>query len=74
VKHLQVKVLKVLQQELIRPSLGCMPPYYLGWKFNYDDDIVIVLEVTSRRINSILQDMGASNINREMLKNPHVDK
>jgi hypothetical protein len=51
-----------------------MPPYHIGQKLNSNDDIVIVLEITSRRINSILQDMGASNISLKILKNPLVDK
>jgi hypothetical protein len=63
-------VIKVLQQELTHPSLGCMPPYCLGWKFDSNDDTVIVLEVTSRRIIFILQDMGAGIISGQMLKNP----
>jgi hypothetical protein len=53
-KHLKVKVLKVLQQELIHPSLSCMCPYHLGWKFDSNDDTIIFLEALSRRINSIL--------------------
>jgi hypothetical protein len=69
-----MKVLKLLQQELIHPSLGCMPLYCLGRKLNSNDDIVIVSEVMSRKINFVLQDMGASIINQKMLKNPHVDK
>ncbi len=58
VKHLQVKVLKMLQQELIRPSLGCMPPYCLGQKFDFDDNTVIVSKTLLRKINFVLQDMG----------------
>jgi hypothetical protein len=74
VKHLQVKVLKVLQQELTCPTLGCMPPYRHGQKIDYDDNIVILSEVASRRINSILQDMGVGSISGKMLKNPHGDE
>jgi hypothetical protein len=57
---------------MIRPSPSCVPPYCLGWKFNSDDDIFIVLEITSRRINFVLQDMGAGGISQEMLKKPHL--
>jgi hypothetical protein len=74
VKHLQVKVLKVLQQKLIHPSLGCMPPYRLGQKFDFDDDTVIVSKTLLKKINFVLQDMGPGNISREMLKNPPRDK
>jgi hypothetical protein len=54
VKDLQANVLKALQHEIICPSLGCMPPYCPRWKFDFDDDIVIVSETTLRKINSIL--------------------
>jgi hypothetical protein len=53
VKHLEVKMLKAFQQELTRPSPSCVPPYHLGWKINYDDNIVIILEAMSRRINFV---------------------
>jgi hypothetical protein len=51
-----------------------MLPYCLRWKFNFDDDIVIVSKVASKRINYVLQEMGAGNISQEMLKNPQVDE
>ncbi len=53
-KHLQAKVLKTLQQELTYPSPSCMPPYYLGRKFDSDDDIAIISKTTLRRINFVL--------------------
>jgi hypothetical protein len=34
----------------MHPSLGCMLPYHLGQKFDYDDDIIIVLDATSKKI------------------------
>jgi hypothetical protein len=37
----------------MHPSLGCMPPYHPRQKFNYDDDIIIVLEATSKKINYV---------------------
>jgi hypothetical protein len=46
----------------MHPSLGYMPPYHPRQKFDYDNDIIIVLEATSRRINFVLQDMGVSSI------------
>ncbi len=73
-KHLQVKVLKTLHQKLICPILGCMPLNCLIWKFNFDDDTVIISEIVSRIIIFVLQDMRTMNISREMLKNSHVDK
>jgi hypothetical protein len=42
---------KALQQELIHLSLGCMPPYRLGQKFDFDDNTIIV---ASRKINYVL--------------------
>jgi hypothetical protein len=30
-----------------------MPPYRLREKFDYDDDIIIVLEVASKKINYV---------------------
>jgi hypothetical protein len=57
VKHLQAISLKALHQELICPSLGCMAPYHPGRKFNFDDDMIIVLPTMSKRINFILEDM-----------------
>ncbi len=56
------------------PKSGCMPPYCPGWKFAFDGNIVIVSEITPRKINFILQDMGASNISGKMLKNSHGDE
>jgi len=50
-----------------------MPPYCPRRKIDYDDNIIIVSKVTSRRINSILQDMGVGSISGKMLKNPHGD-
>jgi hypothetical protein len=70
VKHLQAKVLKVLQHELTCPSPCCMPPYCPRRKFDFDDNTIIVSKITSKRINSILQDMGAGSISGEMLKKP----
>jgi hypothetical protein len=37
----------------MHPISGCMPPYRLGQKIDYDDDIIIILEATSKRINYI---------------------
>jgi hypothetical protein len=37
----------------MHPSPGCMPPYHRRQKFNYDDDIIIVLETTSKKINYV---------------------
>jgi len=51
-----------------------MPPYCPRQKIDYDDNIIIVLEVTPRRINFILQDMGVGSISGKMLKNPHGDE
>jgi hypothetical protein len=56
------------------PKPKLQPPYFPRRKFNSKDDILIVSETTSRRINFVLQDMGASNISGEMLKNPRGDK
>jgi hypothetical protein len=50
-------MLKISHQELIRPSPSCMPPYCLGWKFNYDDDIIIVYGATSNKTNFVLENM-----------------
>jgi len=47
-----------------------MPPYCPKHKFDFDDNTIIVSEVTSKRINSILQDMGAGSISGKMLKKP----
>jgi hypothetical protein len=74
VKHLQGKVLKELHQELIYLSPNNMPLYRPRQKFNVDDNIVIVSKTTSRIINFILQDMGASNISQKMLKNPPINE
>jgi len=74
VKHLQMKVFKALQQESICPSPGCMPPYRLRRKFDFDDNTIIVSEVASRKINFILQDMRASSISEKMSKNPPRDE
>jgi hypothetical protein len=51
-----------------------MPPYNLGWKFDFDDDIIIISKTISRKINFILQDMGVGSISGEMLKVPRGDK
>jgi hypothetical protein len=51
-----------------------MPPYCPRQKIDYDDNIIIVLEVTPRRINFILQDMGVGSISGKMLKNPHANE
>jgi hypothetical protein len=51
-----------------------MPPYRLGWKFNSNDDIVIVSEASSRIINFVLQDMGVGSISGKMLNNPLGNK
>jgi len=45
VKHVQAKVLKALQEELICPSPSCMPPYRPGWKFDLNDNTIIVSEI-----------------------------
>jgi len=58
---------------LAHPSLGFMPPYCPRRKFDSNDDIVNV-KATSKRINFILHDMGASSISGEMLKNPFGDE
>ncbi len=50
-----------------------MPPYCPRRKFDSNDDIVNV-KATSKRINFILHDMGASSISGEMLKNPFGDE
>jgi hypothetical protein len=34
-----------------------MPPYRLGWKFDYDDNIIIVHEATSNKTNFVLKNM-----------------
>jgi hypothetical protein len=68
------KSVKLLQQELIHPSLGCMPFNHSRWKFNFDDYIIIVSKAASRKINFVLQHMGAGSISQKMLKNSHVYK
>jgi hypothetical protein len=51
-----------------------MLPYHPTWKFDFDDNIVIVSQVVSKKINSILEDMmRADNISQQMLKNPFVN-
>ncbi len=51
-----------------------MPPYHPRWKFDFGENIVIVLQVVSKKINSILEDMmRANNISQQMLKNPLVN-
>jgi len=32
-----------------------MPLYRLGWKFDFDDDIIIVYEATSNKTNFVLE-------------------
>jgi hypothetical protein len=64
VKHLQMKVLKTLHQELIHPSLGCMPPYHPRQYFDFDDHTIIVLETMSKKINYVFEDITkVDNIN-----------
>jgi hypothetical protein len=67
-------MLKDLHQELIHLTPSCMPPYHPRWKFDFGENIVIVLQVVSKKINSILEDMmRANNISQQMLKNPLVN-
>ncbi len=42
-----------LRVDLPKPS--CMPLYCLGWKFDFDDDIIIVYEATSNKTNFVLK-------------------
>jgi hypothetical protein len=43
-------------------------------EFDFGENIVIVSQVVSKKINSILEDMmRADNISRQMLKNPLVN-
>jgi hypothetical protein len=42
--------------------------HHLGWKFDFDDDTIIVSKTMLRKINFVLQDMGVGSINGEMLK------
>jgi hypothetical protein len=50
-----------------------MPPHHPRWKFDFGDNIVIFLQVMSKKINSIMEDMmRGDNISRQMLKNPFV--
>jgi hypothetical protein len=56
------------------PSLGCTLPYCPRQKFDFDDDTEFFSKATSKKINSILQDMGTNNISGKMLKNPLGDE
>jgi hypothetical protein len=49
-------------------------PHHLGWKFDFDDDIIVVSRTMLRKINFVLQDMGVGSINGKMLKNPNGNK
>jgi hypothetical protein len=46
-------MLKTLHQEQMHSSPVCMPPYHPRSKFDYDDDIFIVLEATLKKINYV---------------------
>ncbi len=37
----------------MHPSPGCVLPYRLRQKFDYDDDIIIVLEAMLKKINYV---------------------
>jgi hypothetical protein len=51
-----------------------MQPFHPRQKFDFDDNIVIVSQVVSKKINFVLEDMmKANNISRQMLKNPLVN-
>lgn len=51
-----------------------MHPFHPRQKFDFDDNIVIVSQVVSKKINFVLEDMmKANNISRQMLKNPLVN-
>jgi hypothetical protein len=48
----------IVTKPKISNSAGCMLLYRLGWKFDFDDDTIIISKVTSRIINFVIQDMG----------------
>jgi hypothetical protein len=37
----------------MHPSPSCMPPYRPRQNFDYDDEIIIVLEAMSKKINYV---------------------
>ncbi len=67
-------VFKTLWQHLTCPGPGYMPPYCPEWKFDFDDNTIIISKTTSWRINSLLHDIRVGSINGKMSRNPPRNK